>query len=255
VARIRTIKPEFWSDEKLGPLSPLARLVFLGLVSQADDAGRLLDSPRLLNGVLFPYTEDDCTEALGGLASVGVIARGRTTSGQPIIQIVGWSKHQRIEKPNLRSAYDEIQQSATVPGFVADESPTSHRPDLRSTTDDLRPTTDDRWEHRRDAFLALVPVAYRPDVEALFRSARNPDAILRALVMIVEGGTPPAYDHTTIGRGIQEIAVTGGKFSINGLRAFCHTIKSRKSSVPRGTTTESPGEALIRRAAEQDKAA
>ena len=41
MARIRTIKPEFWTDEKLAPLSPICRLTFLGLVSMADDAGRL----------------------------------------------------------------------------------------------------------------------------------------------------------------------------------------------------------------------
>jgi 5-methylcytosine-specific restriction endonuclease McrA len=114
VARIRTIKPEFWQDEKLGPLDPLTRLVFLGLVSQADDAGRLLDSPRLINGVLFPYTDDDCSVPLEELAAVGVIQRGTTASGQPVIQICGWSKHQRIEKPNLSAALGEVADVSTT---------------------------------------------------------------------------------------------------------------------------------------------
>jgi 5-methylcytosine-specific restriction endonuclease McrA len=104
MARIRTIKPEFWQDEKLAPLSPITRLVFLGLISQADDAGRLVDSPRLLNGLLFSQTEDDCVESLGELNDIGVIDRGLTASGQGVIQIVGWEKHQRIEKPNMAAA-------------------------------------------------------------------------------------------------------------------------------------------------------
>lgn len=125
MARIRTVKPEFWSDEKIGPLSPLTRLIFLGLVSQADDAGRLLDSPRLLNGILFPYTDDDCVESLDELAEVGVIRRGTTASGQPVIQICGWNKHQRIEKPNMNAAL----------GAVAEESATRRRriPDATKT--------------------------------------------------------------------------------------------------------------------------
>jgi 5-methylcytosine-specific restriction endonuclease McrA len=113
MARIRTIKPEFWADEKLAPLNPLHRLVFLGLISQADDAGRVVDSPRLINGLLFPHTEDDCTVPLADLAEIGVIDRGMTASGQAVIQIVGWAKHQRIEKPNLRGALPAVENSTT----------------------------------------------------------------------------------------------------------------------------------------------
>ena len=58
------IKPEFWQDEKLAPLTPVDRLVFLGLISQADDAGRLVDSVRMLDGLLFPYTDDSSVESL-----------------------------------------------------------------------------------------------------------------------------------------------------------------------------------------------
>lgn len=108
MARIRTIKPEFWQDEKLAPLDPLTRLVFIGMISQADDAGRLVDSVRLLDGLLFPMTSDTCGPSLDVLADVGVIERGITSSGQPVIQIVGWSKHQKVEKPNFRGALPPI---------------------------------------------------------------------------------------------------------------------------------------------------
>ena len=108
MARIRTIKPEFWQDEKLAPLDPLTRLVFLGLISQADDAGRLVDSVRLIDGLLFPMTDDTCAEALVKLHDLGVIERGVTASGQRVIQIVNWDKHQKVEKPNLKSALDPI---------------------------------------------------------------------------------------------------------------------------------------------------
>ncbi len=122
MARIRTIKPEFWTDEKLAPLSTLTRLTFLGLVSMADDAGRLNDSVKLLDGMLFSETDDTCESALDELEAIGVIARGLSSSGRKIIQIIGWLKHQKIEKANLKSSLPEI--STTCRGGVADDSPT-----------------------------------------------------------------------------------------------------------------------------------
>lgn len=108
MARIRTIKPEFWSDEKLAPLDPMTRLVFLGLISHADDAGRLIDSVRQLDGLIFPFTGDTCVNALDVLCDLDVIERGVTANGQPVIQLVNWKIHQRIDKPNLKSAFPAL---------------------------------------------------------------------------------------------------------------------------------------------------
>ena len=48
MARIRTIKPEFWEDEDVGRLSPMARLLFIGSWSLADDEGLLTWSASFL---------------------------------------------------------------------------------------------------------------------------------------------------------------------------------------------------------------
>lgn len=98
--RIRTIKPEFWIDEKLALLVPLDRLVFLGLICVADDFGRLVDNVKTIDGMLFPYTDDTCRESLDVLASVSRITRYSLPSGMKLIQINGWSKHQRVDKPS-----------------------------------------------------------------------------------------------------------------------------------------------------------
>jgi hypothetical protein len=100
MARIRTIKPEFWTDEKLSLLDPLVRLVYLGLISQADDAGRLLDNVKLLDGMLFPNTDDSCRDALDTLARLSRVSRYRTSNGQSIIQIVKWEQHQKVDNPS-----------------------------------------------------------------------------------------------------------------------------------------------------------
>jgi len=57
MARIRTIKPQFWTDEKVGKLSLGARLLFIGTWNLADDEGLLVWNARYLKGQLFPYDE------------------------------------------------------------------------------------------------------------------------------------------------------------------------------------------------------
>ena len=55
MARIRTIKPEFWEDEKLAKLPVHARLLFIGTWNFADDNGALLANPVLMKSHIFPY--------------------------------------------------------------------------------------------------------------------------------------------------------------------------------------------------------
>jgi len=100
MARIRTLKPEFWADEKLSPLSPIDRLVFIGLISQADDAGRLVDNVRLIDGLLFPCTDDTCRDSLDTLARLSRVTRYRSASGQRILQIANWPTHQHVDRPS-----------------------------------------------------------------------------------------------------------------------------------------------------------
>lgn len=158
--RIRTIKPEFWQDEKLSPCDPLTRLVFLGLVSLADDAGRLVDNLRLIDAQIFPNTSDTAHEALMRLSGMGRIRRGVTASGQRIIEIANWSRHQKIQHANLKGALPEIVEEQQLPvpherlmrdSGAAHESLTHH-------TNDLRPTTND--QHTND--LSAAPRARRP---------------------------------------------------------------------------------------------
>lgn len=59
MARIRMVKPEFFDDPQVGELSPLARLFFIGLWTQADREGRLIDDPRRLKARIFPFDDVD----------------------------------------------------------------------------------------------------------------------------------------------------------------------------------------------------
>jgi hypothetical protein len=55
VARIRTVKPEFWTDEKTGTLSEFGKCLFLGLLNHADDYGILEWNLVEFRAKIFPY--------------------------------------------------------------------------------------------------------------------------------------------------------------------------------------------------------
>ena len=102
MARYRTLKPEFFSDEKLGEVSPEARLLFIGLWSFCDDCGRKQYSPRRLKNEIFPSDHNIVAKHVEGwikeLAKVGVI-RLYKVDDEPFIWLPKFLKHQRIDRP------------------------------------------------------------------------------------------------------------------------------------------------------------
>ena len=56
MARIRTIKPEFFTSDDICSLSPLARLLYIGIWCEADRDGQLVWAPR---GLKRRYLPDD----------------------------------------------------------------------------------------------------------------------------------------------------------------------------------------------------
>ena len=58
MARIRTIKPQFWLNEELGTIPRDARLLYIGLWNISDDRGVFLWRPAQIKIQLFPYDQD-----------------------------------------------------------------------------------------------------------------------------------------------------------------------------------------------------
>jgi hypothetical protein len=99
--RIRTLKPEIWEDEAVGGLGPWERLLFVGLITMADDEGRLRALPSAIAGHIFPYDEltpPKILKWLGSIADAGLIHRYRA-GATDYVQILGWAKHQKINRP------------------------------------------------------------------------------------------------------------------------------------------------------------
>lgn len=110
--RIRTIKPEFWSDEKLAILPAFDRLVFLGLIGMADDFGRVHDNVKVIDAFVFPETQETVRESLANLSRIGRVRRGNASNGKPIIEIVNWERHQRVDKPQKHLSLPPIVTEA-----------------------------------------------------------------------------------------------------------------------------------------------
>lgn len=97
MARIRTIKPEFWTDEKIVELSAYARLLFIGLWNFCDDSGRMVYSPKRIKMQVFPAESLDCSELLGEIRRESLI-EVYVVDGVEYLSISGFDKHQKIDK-------------------------------------------------------------------------------------------------------------------------------------------------------------
>lgn len=95
MARIRTIKPEFFKNEQLAELPMIARMLFIGLWTQADRRGRLLDRPKRIKAEVLPYDKADVDQLLTSLQEAGLIIRYEC-QGFEAIQILSFEKHQRF---------------------------------------------------------------------------------------------------------------------------------------------------------------
>ena len=100
MARIRSIKPEFWSSKQVTKCSLNARLLFIGLWNFCDDAGR---HPLKLDEIktnIFPGDDIDSATVQGmlGELSVNGLIETYVVADQEYLQVTGWH-HQKINRP------------------------------------------------------------------------------------------------------------------------------------------------------------
>ena len=95
MSRIRTIKPEFFDDPDIAELSFPARLLFIGLWTEADREGRLVDDPRRLKARLMPYDAVDLSALLVEIHDKGLIVRYPAVERNGYIWVRSFTKHQR----------------------------------------------------------------------------------------------------------------------------------------------------------------
>ena len=137
MARIRTIKPEFWQNEQLAGISFHARLLAIALLNHADDKGLFLANPQLVRAACFPF-EEDSKNVLGSLRDLSRIGyiEVRDCGGKQVGRICKFLDHQRIDKPQksklvdiFAANYEENNDSKNLPGIVVEDSKNTTRPE------------------------------------------------------------------------------------------------------------------------------
>jgi hypothetical protein len=117
MARIRSIKAEFFTSADVLALTPLARLLYIGLWCEADREGRLKWTPLSFRYRYLPADDCDIDAVAGELVDRGLVVR----YGDNLAYIPSFLKHQR---PNPR------EQDSAFPDPALRENPDSHRENL-----------------------------------------------------------------------------------------------------------------------------
>jgi len=106
VPRIRTIKPELFLSETVSSLTLQAERSFIGLLTQADDKGRMRESAPVLNGALWPHRPEhsvaDMTSDIDEIVSKGLLCRYEI-EGKKYLHFTTWEEHQKISHPSTRN--------------------------------------------------------------------------------------------------------------------------------------------------------
>lgn len=139
--RIRTLKPEHKVHRKVGPLSHLAYRLWVGMITESDDEGRLVGDLAQLRALIFPYhpmPPSKIEGALTDLAGVGLVQR-YVCQGIPYIAFPSWKDHQHWDGHHCKTS--KLPQPPT---FTKQSLNGDYVESTRSLTGDDIPRTKDQ---------------------------------------------------------------------------------------------------------------
>lgn len=96
MARIRTVKPEFWTDSTMVALPLDVRLFYIGIWNFADDYGVVEDDPLRLKLQILPADDVDVSGFLDVLVNAGRLRRATAPDGTKVLVIPHFLEHQKI---------------------------------------------------------------------------------------------------------------------------------------------------------------
>jgi hypothetical protein len=104
MARKRMIDPSIWTDDGMAELTPRQQLLFIGLISNADDQGRLKGNATalrlMLPGIYGEVSSEDIEHDLNEvLRNMGKLER-YCVDGRPYLVFRNYSTWQKIKSPS-----------------------------------------------------------------------------------------------------------------------------------------------------------
>lgn len=121
MARLRSIRPEFWSDSTIVKLDFFTRLLYIAMWNFADDHGRNRCLSKEIVGFAFPLDDEisqaDVERGIQTLNELGRIILYEV-DGVRCYQVKTWLKHQSVNRPTPSripepSEYDHITEVLT----------------------------------------------------------------------------------------------------------------------------------------------
>lgn len=137
MARIRTIKPEFWDDEKIAEIPMQARLLFIGIWNFADDYGFITNSVKWIKAKVFPYDtlrDADVQTWLDALCKHRFLVRFGE-DGKSYYVIRRFKDHQIIDKRYTKTILPKgTEVDKVIAGLEIDRATTGSHSDDAVTT-------------------------------------------------------------------------------------------------------------------------
>jgi hypothetical protein len=125
------IDPGIWQSQDFGNLTTLAKLVFIGLFSQADDEGRGRANTQYIKNTLFPYDEkmqkSDIEKSFSEIADYMSI-RFYEIGGSEYYALTNWSVWQKVERPTPSRMPEPGEGAQIVRGDIPDKSGKGNTP-------------------------------------------------------------------------------------------------------------------------------
>lgn len=124
MARIRTIKPQFWTDESVVDLPFEYRLLFIGIWNFADDDGFIENKPKQIKLQVFPGDDVNVASGIRALVKRQML-EPLTLDGMKVLRVRGWKGHQVISRPTpskFASAYADYQAGQATHGGLTEDS-------------------------------------------------------------------------------------------------------------------------------------
>jgi hypothetical protein len=166
VARIRTIKPEFFTSEPVVNCSHSARLLFIGMWVFADDRGVLPASAGSLKMKVFPgdnWQAGDVERWIVELENNGLISRF-DAEGTTYFHIRGFAEHQVVSRPTYKYPQPKFTEDSrrTHVGLMED----SRSATPRKGREEERKGTEKAHSEARACEASPVPDTSTPQAES-----------------------------------------------------------------------------------------
>ena len=137
MARIRTIKPDFWTSEQVVMCSYRARLLFIGMLNFSDDHGIHPKSYMRLKMEVLPADDcaiDDIKAAIAELIVANLIIEYEVDQKEFWL-VTGFKTHQKIDKPtykfplpnNYQNQHNQLNVLSTISSTIDEQSSSTSR--------------------------------------------------------------------------------------------------------------------------------